>query len=149
MYRTPLNTKLPAPLVTPVNIVRFSVLFLIVLAPIVHATIVRPPEFDQLVLLSDCVVRGTVTDVRSEWRGDGENRAIHTIVSVRVAECLVGDATDTIELVLLGGEIDGESLIVTGQPRFQIGDEDILFIKGNGVRMCPVLAMVYGRYLVA
>lgn len=133
----------------PVNIVRFSILLLFVFSQIVRATVVRPPEFDELVLMSDCVVRGTVTDLRSEWRGNGDNRSIYTIVSIQIAECLIGEAAETVELVLLGGEIDGESMTVVGQPEFNVGDEDILFIKGNGVRLCPVLAMVYGRYLVA
>lgn len=120
------------------------------LASLVCATTVRPPTLDELVAHADCVVRGTVTATRSEWRQHEGERFIVTIVTVQVQEAIVGEGVGpSLELEFLGGEIDGQGLVVEGQPRFRPGDEDFLFIAGNGTRICPLVAMMYGRYLIA
>ncbi|HEY0946757.1 MAG TPA: hypothetical protein VGD81_15865 [Opitutaceae bacterium] len=114
------------------------------------ATTVRPPDFDQLVGHADTILQGEVTAVRSEWTGEGERRRIVTHVTVRIAEALVGEShAETIELTLLGGQVGAERLTVAGMPEFRVGDRDILFVQGNGRQLCPLVAMGYGRYLVA
>jgi hypothetical protein len=49
---------------------------------------------------------------------------------------------------MLGGEHDGLSMRVAGVPRFRVGEEDILFIQGNGTHYHPLYAAMYGRYPV-
>lgn len=118
-------------------------------ASALDATTVLPPTFDQLVASAESVVRGTVLDVRCEWRGSEDERRIVTIVTVDVLETVVGQKSPQLELQFLGGEINGERLVVEGQPAFALGDEDFLFVAGNGQRICPLVGMMYGRYLVA
>jgi hypothetical protein len=111
-------------------------------------TTVVPLEFGRLVDLSEQVVRGTVIDVRCAWRTFEDSRFIVTLVTIRVDETVVGKPAAALELQFLGGTLDGETLKVAGQPQFQIGDEDILFVAGNGRSICPLVAMAYGRILV-
>ena len=112
------------------------------------ATSVIPPTLDELVERSETVVRAKVVSTRCEWRGDGEDRHIVTVVSLDVSETIVGAARPAIELEFLGGEIDGQRLIVTGQTRFQPGGEDILFLSRDRTSLTPLVRMMYGRYLV-
>jgi len=112
------------------------------------ATSVVPPTFDQLVAESEQVFRGVVTATRCEWKGSGDQRRIVTVVTFDVRETVIGDLPPTIELEFLGGEIDGEGMLIAGQPKFEVGDEDILFVAGNHVSLCPLVGMMYGRYLV-
>jgi hypothetical protein len=113
------------------------------------ATTVIPPSFDELVERADAVIRSHVTATRCEWRGEGETRRIVTVVSFTVDETIVGNAAQTIELEFLGGELDGERMVVAGQTRFAPGHEDILFVSRERGTVTPLVRMMYGRYLVA
>lgn len=131
------------------NIIRALPLIAALLASMsATATTVVPPTFDQLVVESEQVFRGVATGIRCEWKGTGDQRRIVTLVTFEVREVILGDLPATIELEFLGGEIDGEGMLVAGQPKFEVGDEDILFVAGNRVSLCPLVAMMYGRYLV-
>src|SRR2546425_469890 len=44
---------------------------LLVIACVALATTVIPPSFDDLVGRAEMIFQGTVTDVRSEWTGEG------------------------------------------------------------------------------
>ena len=125
-----------------------KLLLFLLIAGNATAMSVRPPEFSELVEKADVVIRSEVTAVRSEWRGAGETRRIVTLVTVAVRKCLVGEAVKTIELEFLGGKVGNDELTVVGQPQFKVGDTDILFVRGNGRQLCPLVHASYGRYQV-
>jgi len=118
------------------------------LCVVTFATTVIPPTFDELVERSESVLRSRVASTRCEWRGEGEDRRIVTVVSLAVSETIVGTGQPVVELELLGGEIGGERLTVTGQTRFTPGGEDFLFISRQRSSLTPLVRMMYGRYLV-
>jgi hypothetical protein len=109
---------------------------------------VIPPTFDELIQNADTVVRSEVVSTRCEWRGEGTNRRIVTMVRLRIERCLVGEAAQEIEIQMLGGKLDGKGLEVSGMPNFHTGDRDILFIRNNGKSFCPLVAVGHGRYLI-
>ena len=111
-----------------------------------NATSVRPPQFAELVERANWVVRAETIRVRSEPRQSASAKWIVTVVTMRVLRAVVGAAPETIELEFLGGTIGDESLRVSDQPQFQPGDRDILFVENNGRQICPLVAMMYGRY---
>jgi len=43
---------------------------------------------------------------------------------------------------------DGRILLASGLPLFQVGDHDILFVRGNGESACPLVGCEGGRYRV-
>jgi hypothetical protein len=73
---------------------------------------------------------------------------IKTFVTFTVEKRLKGEPAAEIVLQFLGGEIAGESMQVQGMPQFTEGEREILFIAGNGVRFCPLVALMHGRYRV-
>lgn len=112
------------------------------------ATTVTPPTFAELVAEAQLIVRGRVDAVRTAWVDSPQGRVIKTYVTVAVLKPLKGGAPATFTLQLLGGEIDGQGMQVAGMPRFQPGQVEFLFISGNGVRFCPLVGMMHGRYRV-
>lgn len=110
------------------------------------ATTVSAPEFGELVNRSDYVVRARIESSAAELRISGERRRIFTRVKLEVLEVIAGEPPLEIELVMLGGRIDDEELIVDGMPRLRVGSERVLFIKDNGKVLCPIYAMKHGTY---
>ena len=112
------------------------------------ATTVVPPEFDELVNKSDCVVRAVVKSVRSEFASPG-SKSIVTYVELDVKEVIVGDPPSPLVLRMLGGRVGDKRMVVSGAPEFVVGDEDILFIRDNGKVFNPLTALMHGRYPIA
>lgn len=109
------------------------------------ATTVRAPEFTDLVNQSDCIVRAVVKSVSSEYAQPG-SRKIITKVELDVREVIAGKPPQPLVLQLLGGRVGAEEMRVEGVPQFKAGDEDILFVQGNGKQVCPLVAIMHGRY---
>lgn len=112
------------------------------------ATSVVPPEFEQLVTGSDYVVRAVVESTRSEYRDGPQGRVIVTFVRLRVQENVVGEPPAVLELEMLGGRIGDHEMRIAGAPVFAKGDDDILFVSGNGRTFYPLYALMHGRYPV-
>jgi hypothetical protein len=107
---------------------------------------VIPPDFNKLVNQADYIVRGVVKSVNSEMRTDGGSRHIVTKVEVEVSEVISGTPPQPLVLEMLGGKVGDDEMVVDGAPKFKVGDEDILFIHGNGKQFNPLVALMYGRY---
>lgn len=113
------------------------------------ATTVIPPSFDQLVNESDYIVRAVVKSVTSEYRTtDAGGKKIVTMVALDVKEVIAGTPPQDVVLEFLGGRVGNERMMVEGSPQFKVGDEDILFVRGNGHTIVPLVAMMHGRYPV-
>lgn len=113
------------------------------------ATSVKPPAFDELVNGADYVVRARVTAVEAVAtpRPNGRPR-IHTKVTLEVIETIAGTAPSPLVLTLLGGRVGDDELRVEGVPEFAVGDEDVLFVHGNGRTFYPLYAVMHGRYRI-
>lgn len=131
---------------------RFTVGFMLALAaaPLIslQATSVRSPTFEQLVASAEVVVRGRTLAVRTELRPAAPSPVPVTFVTFEVERVLVGEAPARIELEFLGGRVGDDRLLVSGQPRFTVGERDVLFVRGNGRFVTPLVAMGHGRFLV-
>jgi hypothetical protein len=112
------------------------------------ATTVEPPEFGHLVHSSDYVVRGRVVAVRHEVRVREGRELPFTLVELEVSEVVAGTPPERVVLSMLGGPVADGELVVEGVPRFTVGDEDILFVRDNGLNFHPLNAVPYGRYPV-
>jgi hypothetical protein len=119
-----------------------------VLGIVGHATTVIPPDFQQLVNQSDYIVRAVVKSVSSEMQSDGQNRHIITKVELDVRQVISGTPPQPLVLEMLGGKVGNEQMMVEGAPQFKVGDEDILFVHGNGQLFNPLVALMHGRYPV-
>lgn len=112
-----------------------------------HATTVLPPQFDELVNGADYIVRAKVTGIRYEATERNGRPWVHTFVQLEVSETIAGSAPGSVELRLLGGKApNGDEMRVEGVPEFKVGDEDVLFVHGNGKNFYPLYAVMHGRY---
>lgn len=121
----------------------------LLLAGVLNATTVIPPEFDEMVNQSDFVVRARVDSMASEMETRGAGYRITTKVELEVLEVIEGEPPEDVVLKFLGGRVGDEEMIVDGMPQLREGEEGIFFIKDNGRALCPVYAMRYGLYPVA
>lgn len=138
----------------PVNRPRFCAWVALALAVCLtphhaRATIVVAPDFDSLVKQADYVVRAVVKSKTAEWRNNAHGRHIITKVTLDVREVIKGLPPSPLVLEMLGGRIGSEELVVEGAPSFIVGEEEILFIHGNGRQFIPLVAIMYGMYPVS
>src|SRR5689334_3466542 len=112
------------------------------------ATTVIPPSFDELVSRAEMIFQGSVTDVRSEWTGEGAQRHIMSYVTLKVEDAIKGNPGSTVTLRMLGGTVGGETMEVTDAPKFKVGDRDILFVENNGTQFVPLVGIMHGRFRV-
>src|SRR5437667_5885009 len=112
------------------------------------ATTVIPPSFDDLVGRAEMIFQGTVTDVRSEWTGEGAQRHIASYVTFNVDDAIKGNPGAKVTLNLLGGTVGAETMEVTDAPKFKVGDRDILFVENNGTQFIPLVGIMHGRFHV-
>lgn len=115
------------------------------------ATTVIAPDFGKLVGSADYVVRATVTSVTSEWRdtpGHPGSKYIASLVALDVHEVLKGTPPSPLILDVVGGTVGDVHLDIEGAPQFEVGQEAILFVQGNGRQVVPLVGMDHGFYRV-
>lgn len=117
-------------------------------AAAVHATTVIPPTFDELVGQAETIFEGTVTDVQSQWAGEGGQRHIVTFVTFKVNDVLKGEPGESYTIRMLGGTIGDTTMEVTDTPKFKQGDRDIVFVENNGRQFVPLVGIMHGRFRV-
>jgi hypothetical protein len=115
---------------------------------IIQATTVNPPEFPDLVNQSDYIVRAVVKSVEAKVEQTARGRKIYTYVELEVREVIAGTPPSPLVLRLLGGRVGKDVMILEGAPQFKVGEEDILFVQGNGRQIYPLVAIMHGRYPV-
>ena len=89
------------------------------------ATTVEELSFDEIVASSSSIVHGKVVRSWAEW--DPERTAIWTHYQIQVQDALKGGAGSMLTLSEPGGEIGGQHVQVVGAPRYEIGEEVVVF----------------------
>lgn len=118
----------------------------IVLAPALHATVLVPAEFREIVGGSQIIVYGRVSDLRAEWVDD--RRHVETIVTLDAATYLKGGPGERVTFRVPGGTIGRYRTLMVGAPAFQTGDEVVLFLKANGPSVAHVFGLSQGVFRV-
>jgi hypothetical protein len=113
-----------------------------------QATTIVPPTFEEMAARADLIFVGTATNSRSEWRTNGTDRAIFTLVTFNTQEVLKGPQTPSVTLQFLGGTMGEVSLDVAGVPRFFSGERVILFVENNGAQFCPLVGVFHGKFAI-
>ncbi|MEM9557577.1 MAG: hypothetical protein AAGC60_25180 [Acidobacteriota bacterium] len=110
------------------------------------ATTVLPVDAPQAVDRAELIFVGTVVHLETATTGDG--LLPYTFVTFAVDEALKGRAADA-ELTLRfeGGDLpeQQETVEVVGMPSFELGDEAVLFVAGNGEAACPLVGWWQGE----
>lgn len=123
-----------------------AVMALLVFALPLHATVLVPAEFREIVSGSQLIVYGRVTDVRPEWTAD--RRRINTLVSVEVSAYLKGGPARTVTIRVPGGKIGRYTSVTVGAPQFTPGDEAVFFLTARGPSVASVFGLSQGIFRV-
>lgn len=123
-----------------------AILLLLAWHSALQATTVAAPEFPDLVNQSDYIVRSVVKSTRAEVVQTQRGRKVYTYVELEVREVIAGVPPSPLVLRILGGRVGKDVMILEGAPQFHVGDEDILFVQGNGQQIYPLVAIMHGRY---
>ena len=118
-------------------------------AQYVEATTVDPPDFATLVKDSDVIFRGKVTEIRSEWTGEGSERHIASYVTFEVLRTLKGNPSTPFVLQMVGGTVGDQTLEIVGAPKFKVGDRSLLFVQKNGTQFIPLVGIMHGHLKVS
>ena len=111
-----------------------------------HATTVIPPSFEQLVDQAELIFQGNVTRVSSQWVGEGSERHIVSYVTFQIKDSVKGDPGQSYTIRMFGGTVDGETMEIADGPKFEVGDEDIVFVENNGSQVVPLVGIMHGRF---
>ena len=117
--------------------------------PSVHATTVVAPDFNTLVRDSDYVVRAVVKSVTyTEKAKPGKRSLPYSLVELQVTEVIVGTPPSPLVLEVLGGRTGDREMHISGAPKFEVGQDSILFVQGNKTQIFPLTRMMHGLYPV-
>ena len=112
------------------------------------ATTVIPPTFEQLVDQAEIIFRGSVTNISSQWVGEGADRHIMSYITFKVKDSLKGSPGESYTLRTFGGTVGQDTMKIGDGPEFQVGDDDVLFVENNGTQVVPLVGIMYGRFHV-
>jgi hypothetical protein len=115
---------------------------------LLSALSVLPTDFNNIVDNSESIFQGEVLSVRSDWTGVDASRHIATYVEFRVVRVFKGDAPNPQTLEFFGGTIGDRTMQIFGLPEFKVGQMELLFVRGNGTDICPLVGIHQGLFHV-
>ena len=102
-------------------------------------------DFPDMVVRSEQIVIGTVTDIHEQLDASGTPFTLVTFSDLTV---LKGDVAATLTLRFYGGHAGDVVVAIPDMPTFTIGERDVLFVAGNGRDVCPLVGVWQGRFYV-
>jgi hypothetical protein len=113
-------------------------LLLVTVAVPLHATVLLPADFADIVNGSQLIVHGRVLDVRAQETAD--RRTIESLITLAVIDSLKGQPGTSVVFRVPGGQIGRYRRIMVGAPVFVEGDEVVVFLSGRA----PIVPMPFG-----
>jgi hypothetical protein len=118
------------------------------------ATTLSALTTDELFQQAQLVVLGVVAAV--EYRNSDTDSSHpmslpHAFVTIDIEHTYKGNAPsgNVITLRFQGGpDGKGNALLIPGVPLFDVGDRDVLFIRGNGRQIAPLVGWQQGRFRI-
>jgi len=118
------------------------------------ATTLSSPTTVELFERAELLVQAVVVGV--EYRNSDMDRnhplsLPHTFVTLQIERAHKGSAQsgNLITLRFQGGpDGAGNVLLIPGVPLFDVGDRDVLFIRGNGTELVPLVGWQQGRFRI-
>ena len=111
-----------------------------------QATTLMEMTTEEMVDMSDLVLRGTVSET---WTEMGENGRIWTRAQIDVDHMYKGDGDiDTVVVDQLGGHHAGVTMHIEGATRFSIGEEIVIFLDELESGRISPLGMFTGKWTV-
>jgi hypothetical protein len=100
-------------------------------------------DLPTLVKQADSIIQGTVDHIEVKWEAGNA----YTYTYVNVADPMKGERARTVTVKQLGGKVGNLTQFVSGMPKFEKGEEVILFLKKNQAsNTSMVLGLNQGKY---
>jgi hypothetical protein len=138
--RTRMRSKIPAG-----SRIIVSLLLAMLFLPADRATTLARLSLDQLAAGSDAVARVRWAGAQSHW----ENGSIWTATTVKVMETMKGTLPGEIVVRLPGGRVGHLTATVDGTPKFNPGDEAIVFLARLPAGGFTVAGWVEGTFRIS
>jgi hypothetical protein len=122
-----------------------SLLTALLFLPAIRATTLARLSLDQLAAGSDAVVRVRCAGAESRW----ENGSIWTVTTVEVVETMKGNLPREITVRLPGGRVGHLTAAVEGVPKFNPGDEAVVFLERSRAGGFTVAGWVEGTFRIS
>jgi hypothetical protein len=90
------------------------------------AGIVEKLTIEDLTARADSILVGEVSDIACYQEGEGN---IYTLVTLSVEQTIKGETKEVVNVRVLGGELNGQTLWVEDAPGFQNGETAVVFLK--------------------
>lgn len=121
-----------------------ALFMMLALASMARATTLMEESFEDLVSKADGILIGTVDDIRA---GRGADQDIYTFVTLTQLEVVKGSySQNAFTLRILGGELNDEGLHIEGAPQFDLHERVMVFLRGNGESMVPIVGWTQGVF---
>ena len=118
------------------------------LVPIaLHATVLLPAEFREIVNGADLIVYARVTNTEVRWGDD--RRHVDTLVTLQAGTYLKGGGGESLVIKVPGGAIGRYMNVLVGAPAFAAGDEAVFFLNTRGLEYPAVFGLNQGVFRVA
>jgi hypothetical protein len=109
------------------------------------ATTAKLASDEQLVLTSRLILTGTVQSVQADW--DKKRQNIYTYVTVKISEVLKGQIrNDTVVIKQAGGRVGDDEIIIDGAPKYQVGQDVLLFLNTLPDGALTIAHLFQGKY---
>jgi hypothetical protein len=109
--------------------------------PLAGATLERL-SFDDLIVKSTAIVRGTVADSWAAFTGS----IIYTHYKVQVSETLKGSPQNVVEIVVTGGTVNGLRQTFLGSPTLNKGEHYVLFLWTSRAGLTQIMGLTQGLF---
>jgi len=110
------------------------------------ASVVIPPADDDLIVHSDAVIIGRVTDIESH---DDRQGKLSTYITIAIQEVLKGSlAQSSLTIRELGGEVGGVIAWASANPEFSVGERVLLFLDQRADGSLRVLHFYLGKFSI-
>jgi hypothetical protein len=112
----------------------------------VSASVLIHLTFDEMTQQSSAILLGRCVEVRSVWSAD--RRQIYTENVFEVNEYYKGDLGRRVVISEPGGEIGNMVYEVSGVPRFEVGEQAVLFVWTGPSGRHQVIGFTQGKFAV-
>ncbi len=109
-----------------------------------RATTLARMSLDQLGAAADAVARVRCAGSESRW----ENGAIWTATTFHVVETMKGNLPPQVTVRIPGGRVGHLSAVVDGAPKFDPGDEAVVFLERSRSGVLSVTGWVEGTFRI-
>lgn len=111
-----------------------------------HATTLLYKNLDDLSAEAEQIVVGTVAKTESTY---GTDKSIYTFVTITDMDNIKGQSKES-ELVLRfkGGQVGEDIHEIVGGPYFKTNEKVVLFVRGNGRSLVPLVGWTQGVFRV-